>query len=165
MNRCFLLLGGNLGDKEQNLHQANVLIEQQIGSTPKKSSIFITAAWGNKEQPEFYNQAILVETELSAGDLLKSTLKIEEQIGRTRTNDKWQERIIDIDILFYNNDLIDLPELKIPHPFLQERKFVLVPMNEIASDYVHPVLKKTIASLLIECKDPLEVKLKSHPSP
>lgn len=161
MNTCFLLLGGNIGNKEQNLHQATILIQQNIGSIPKKSSIFITAAWGNQNQPEFYNQAIMIKTELTASDLLKSILKIEEQIGRTRNNDKWQERIIDIDILFFNDEVIDLPELKIPHPFIQERKFVLVPMNKIAGKYIHPVLNKTIKELLIECEDTLEVRLKS----
>lgn len=161
MNTCYLLLGGNLGDKEQTLKQAIILLEQKFGSTAKKSNIFITAAWGNENQPEFYNQAIAINTVLSAIDLLKEILKTEEQLGRKRTNDKWQERVIDIDILFYNDEIIDLPELKVPHPFIQERKFVLVPMNEIASDYIHPVLKKTIATLLLECKDKLEVKLKS----
>ena len=87
-------------------------------------------------------------------------MEIEEQIGRKRTNDKWQERIIDIDILFYNEEVIDVPELKIPHPFIQERRFVLIPMNEIASEMVHPILKKTIAKLLEECEDRLEVKVK-----
>ena len=161
MNTCYLLLGGNLGDKEKNLKQAIVLLEQKLGSTAKKSSIFITAAWGNTNQPPFYNQAISINTVLSPLDLLKEILKIEEQIGRKRTNDKWQERIIDIDILFYNNEVIELPELKIPHPFIQDRKFVLIPMNEIAPDFIHPVLKKTIKQLLWECKDNLEVRLKS----
>jgi len=161
MNTCFLLLGGNIGDKEDSLKKAVALLEQKLGSTPKKSSIFITGAWGNENQPEFYNQAIAIETILSAVELLKIVLEIEEQLGRKRNNDKWQERIIDIDILFYNNDIIDLPELKIPHPFIQERKFVLAPMNEIAGNFIHPILKKTIKKLLNECEDVLEVRLKS----
>jgi 2-amino-4-hydroxy-6-hydroxymethyldihydropteridine diphosphokinase len=161
MNTCFLLLGGNLGDKEQNLQQAIHLLEQKLSSTAKKSSIYVTAAWGNEDQPDFYNQAIEINTTLSAVDVLKIVLETEEQLGRKRTNDKWQERIIDIDILFYNQDVIHLPELKIPHPFIQERKFVLIPMNEIASNFIHPIFKKTIKQLLDACKDPLEVILKS----
>lgn len=160
MNMAYLLLGGNLGDKQKNLKQAIALMEQKLGSTAKKSSIFITAAWGNEDQPEFYNQAIEIETKLSAIELLKTALEVEELLGRKRNNDKWEKRIIDIDILFYNDEIINFPELKIPHPFIQERKFVLVPMNEIASEFIHPVLKKTIGMLLDECKDPLEVRVK-----
>ena len=85
--------------------------------------IYITAAWGNEDQAEFYNQAIEIKTKRSSTELLKTILEIEESLGRNRSNDKWQERTIDIDILFFNDEIIDLKELKIPHPFIQERKF------------------------------------------
>ncbi len=156
---CYLLLGGNLGNKEENLKRAVDLLEQKAGPTTKRSSIYRTAAWGNAAQPEFYNQAIALQTELSPEELLKTVLETEELLGRKRTGDKWQERIIDIDILFYNDEVLDSPKLKIPHPFIQERKFVLVPMKEIASELIHPLLRKTITELLDECKDTLGVGL------
>ncbi len=159
MNTCYLLLGGNIGDSALKLKQAIALIEQKIGATLKKSSVFKTAAWGNKDQADFYNQAIILETLNAPTELLANILKIEELLGRTRTNDRWQERTIDIDILFYNKEIIDLPDLKIPHPYIQERKFVLVPMNEIAGNFVHPILKKTIEELLNECVDSCEVQI------
>jgi 2-amino-4-hydroxy-6-hydroxymethyldihydropteridine diphosphokinase len=159
MNTAYLLLGGNLGDRQQNLQKAVILIEKHAGPTPKKSNVFITKAWGNELQPDFYNQAICIDTKLSAIDLLNTLLRIEEELGRKRTGDKWQARTMDIDILFYNDERIDTTKLKIPHPFIQDRKFVLVPMNEIASELVHPVLKKNIRELLAECTDTLEVKM------
>lgn len=157
MNTCYLILGGNLGNKAENLKKAVDLLEEKLGPTTKRSSIYRTAAWGNEDQPEFYNQAIEVHTALTPVELLKTVLETEEKLGRKRSGEKWQERIIDIDILFYNNELIDLPDLKVPHPFIQDRKFVLVPMNEIAGELVHPKLKKKIGQLLFECSDKLEV--------
>lgn len=160
MNTAYLLLGGNLGDKERNLQQAIVLTEQLAGAIIKKSDIYVTAAWGNENQPDFYNQAISIETGLSCFELLKVLLNVEEKCGRNRTGEKWQQRTMDIDILFYNNDIVKTPELTIPHPFMQERRFVLVSLAQIAKELVHPVLKKTIEELLNECKDPLDVKRK-----
>ncbi|MCX6295589.1 MAG: 2-amino-4-hydroxy-6-hydroxymethyldihydropteridine diphosphokinase [Bacteroidetes bacterium] len=161
MNTAYLLLGGNIGNKSESLKQAINLIAERLGFIAKTSSIYITAAWGNENQPEFYNQAIEIKTERSSTELLKTILEIEESLGRNRSNDKWQERTIDIDILFFNDEIIDLKELKIPHPFIQVRKFVLIPLNEIAKELIHPVLMKTIARLLEECEDKLEVKLKT----
>ncbi len=158
MNTIYLLLGGNKGDKLKNLEQAMRLLETNVGSITKRSDIFVTAAWGNKDQPDFFNQAICIETNLLPSELLKKTISIEQSMGRVRREEKWLERIIDIDILFYNNEIIDSPDLKIPHPFLQERKFVLIPMAQIASELMHPILKKSIKMLLAECSDELEVK-------
>ncbi|MFL5766201.1 MAG: 2-amino-4-hydroxy-6-hydroxymethyldihydropteridine diphosphokinase [Bacteroidia bacterium] len=158
MNTVYLLLGGNLGDKEQNLQQAIKKIEEHAGPIAKRSGIFVTKAWGVEDQPDFYNQAICLKTGLDAQELMQKLLWIEEQMGRKRSGDRWQERIIDIDILFFNDAVIDEPGLHVPHPRIQDRRFALVPMAEIAGDLVHPVLKKDISELLEECPDQLEVK-------
>lgn len=157
MNSSYLLLGGNLGNRRENLRLAVEWIEQRVGATTKKSSIFATQAWGKKDQPDFYNQAICVETRLNALQLLEEVLSIELEMGRKRT-EKWAERIIDIDILFYNDAIIQEKRLQVPHPHLQERRFVLVPMAEIAAELIHPVLNKNMRMLLDECPDTLEVK-------
>ncbi len=157
MNNTYLILGGNKGDKLQNLQTALQLIESTIGKIILKSDVFVTAAWGNANQPDFVNQAICVETIFSATDLLETILNIEKQLGRIRTEEKWQERTMDIDILFFNNEIINTLHLKVPHPHLQKRNFVLVPMAQIASDLEHPVFKKSISTLLQECSDELKV--------
>lgn len=158
MNKAYLILGTNKGDKQTNLKMAIHLIEEKAGIIAKKSDIFVTAPWGNPNQPEFFNQAICIETDFSAIDLLKALLQIEEKLGRVRTDEKWMERIIDIDILFYNMDIIEQKDLKIPHPHLQDRKFVLIPLSQIAGEYVHPVLQKNITLLLKKCRDTLFVQ-------
>ena len=157
MNTAYLILGGNKGNKAQNLSKAIQLISEKAGVVVKKSDIFATAAWGNTNQPDFFNQAICLQTALSPEDLLKQIISIELLLGRVRGNQKWAERTMDIDILFYNDDIIKTKDLTIPHPLLQERNFVLVPMAQLAPKLVHPVFKKNIETLLSECSDKLKV--------
>ena len=157
LNKTFLHTGSNLGDKAQNLATARDLIEAQIGPILKASCVYNTKAWGITDQPDFLNQALEVETKLSPIDLLDTILSIEQEMGRKREI-KWGERLIDIDILFYNEDIIDQPRLTIPHPYLHYRNFVLVPMFEIAPDLRHPLLKQTISELYANSNDELIVE-------
>ena len=160
MNTAHLILGGNKGDKNNNLQSAIRQIEERAGIIVRKSDVFVTAAWGNSNQPDFFNQAVCIHTLLSAADLLNILLEIEIHLGRVRQHsEKWMERTMDIDILFFNNEIIDTPDLKIPHPYIQERKFVLVPMNQIASKLIHPIFDKSIETLLNESIDDLKVTL------
>jgi 2-amino-4-hydroxy-6-hydroxymethyldihydropteridine diphosphokinase len=159
MNTVYVLLGGNKGERLTNIEKAISFIEEIVGPISNKSKIYVTAAWGNTNQPDFYNQVICVSTTLSATELLQSLLSIENKLGRQRGDQKWQARTIDLDILFFNNDIIDSPDLKVPHPYIHERKFTLVPLAEVASNLVHPIFKKSIAVLLEECNDTLEVNL------
>ena len=153
----FLLLGTNLGDRIDNLNEALRSIQQGLGKITKLSSVYETAAWGKTDQPAFLNLAVEVMTNLSPEDVLKYVLSIEARLGRER-KEKWGERIIDIDILFYDVDIYNLPHLVIPHPQVANRRFTLTPLNEIAPGLIHPVLNKTVAELLSDCRDVLEVK-------
>jgi len=157
MRTAYLLIGGNLGNRKENLSKAVSLINEQCGSLTSSSSIYETEAWGNTDQPSFLNQALEISTSLNARQLMRKVLKIEEVMDRVR-KEKLGPRIIDIDILLFENEIHDLRFLKIPHPEMQNRRFVLVPLAEINSTLQHPVLKKTIAELLEECPDNLEVK-------
>ncbi len=157
MNEAYLLTGGNMGNVKQTLEKANELISKNIGTIVCRSSLYRTAAWGITSQDDFLNQVLKVETTLEAPELMERILDVEHQLGRQRT-EKYGPRTIDIDILFYNDAVIDIDNLEIPHPRMQYRKFVLEPLNEIAPGMVHPVLKKTVQELLTECEDRLEVK-------
>jgi 2-amino-4-hydroxy-6-hydroxymethyldihydropteridine diphosphokinase len=157
MNRAFLLTGANLGNREENLAKARTLLGQQCGTITSTSSIYETAAWGNTDQPAFLNQALELQTDLNARQLIRRILKIEKTMGRIR-EEKYGPRIIDIDILLFNEEKYNYHFLKLPHPEMQNRRFALLPLVEIAPGILHPVLKKTIAELLAECKDELEVK-------
>ena len=131
-------------------------MQKHCGNIVSASALYETAAWGNEEQPAFLNQALALDTELNAKQLMRRILKTEKNMGRIR-EEKYGPRIIDIDILFYNSAIIREPGLMIPHPELENRRFALVPMHEIAPLVTHPLLKKTIAELLEECPDKLEV--------
>lgn len=157
-NGIFLLLGTNLGDRLENIRKAVTEIASDVGNVIKQSSIYQTAPWGQPNQPDFYNVVIEIETEYTATELLERLLKIETSLGRTR-KERWGARTIDIDILFYNNEVIDSENLSVPHPAIASRRFTLVPLAEIAAELVHPVSKKTITELLSECPDDLPVTL------
>jgi len=157
MNKVYLALGTNKGDRELNLKKAILLLQEMSGPIAHSSDIFVTAPWGNPDQPDFYNQVLCFETNLGASDLLCGILNIEKVLGRVRTDEKWMERTIDIDILFYNEEMIEEENLRVPHPHIQNRKFVLIPLSQIAGDLIHPVLNKTIEQLLFECPDQLQV--------
>jgi 2-amino-4-hydroxy-6-hydroxymethyldihydropteridine diphosphokinase len=152
MNDVYLLLGSNQGTREENMLKAKALIARQAGEIVQQSSLYETEAWGVKDQQSFLNQAMLIKTTLAPTDLLRILKQIEKETGRVETT-KWGPRIIDIDILFYGHETVDIPELKIPHPYIQERRFTLVPMAEIAPGFVHPVLGNTMEELLEICVD------------
>jgi 2-amino-4-hydroxy-6-hydroxymethyldihydropteridine diphosphokinase len=157
MNKTYLVLGSNMGNSRQQLLQAIKLIKKNIGKVTRQSKLYVTSAWGNTNQPDFLNQVIVVETKFPAAELIKTILLTEATMGRIRTK-KNAPRIIDIDILFFNKEMIREKDLIVPHPEIQNRRFVLVPLNELSPGLKHPVLKKTIHQLLETCPDTLDVK-------
>lgn len=163
MNKVYLLLGGNLGNKKANLLMACDYILASIGSIVKQSSIYETAPWGFNHDSSFLNQVLLVETDKQPHELLDELLSIEKLMGRTRENESYSARTIDLDILFFNEEVINTKNLTIPHPRIHERNFVLMPLNEIAKEYVHPVFKEKVNTLLKDCSDKLSVVKYNYP--
>ena len=156
MSRAFLLLGSNLGDRQSALDEARNQISRTAGKIITISSVFQTAAWGDKPQPEFYNQAIEIQPFANPLETLCALLDIERGMGRERI-EKWGTRLIDIDILLWDDQIIRQADLSVPHPYLHVRRFALTPLAEIAPDVIHPAFKKTIAELLRDCSDALPV--------
>jgi len=157
MNKTYLLLGSNLGNPKEKLATAQQFIQKKIGPIVCQSAIYQTAAWGNTQQPDFLNQVIIVNNKLDPQETMQTILGIEESMGRVRT-EKNAARLIDIDILFYGKMIIDEKTLTIPHPFIAQRRFVLVPLDELSPLFIHPVLNKNIHELLLDCPDKLDVK-------
>ncbi len=153
---AYLLIGSNKGDRKTFLAQAVEKIHRMVGRVTQKSKLYETQAWGVTNQSDFINQAVAVETSLNPHKLLEQILKIENEMGRERTT-KWAERTIDIDILLYDNFVVNEPNLVIPHPELPKRNFALIPLMEIAGEFEHPVLGLTIEDIYMESKDPLDV--------
>lgn len=153
MGTVFLGIGSNLGVRETNLRKAVESIEDNIGRIIKTSSVYETEPWGFISENKFLNMVAEVETDLALSAVLAAILKIELLLGRIRNENRYSSRAIDIDILLYEDKIIDEINLKIPHPLMHERRFVLVPLSEIAPDLIHPVLKKSSADLLKSCSD------------
>lgn len=149
MALVYISTGSNMGNRPRMLQLAEAMIHTWAGKVTAASSIVETKAWGNTDQPDFLNQALEIETTLTPEQLLKSLLDIEHSMGRDR-KEKWGPRTIDLDILFYDDLILEQPGLTIPHPWMQERRFVLEPLAEICPDKVHPLLNKSVRMLLEE---------------
>ena len=157
MNIVYLMTGGNVGNRQQYLENAALLIETACGKITRRSALYETAAWGKTDQAAFLNQALELSTLLDPGELMKALLLIEQKTGRERS-EKYGPRTIDIDILLFNSAIVQSALVTVPHPQMANRRFVLVPLNEIAAGYIHPILKKSISQLLAICPDTLPVK-------
>ncbi len=157
MNKVYLLLGSNMGNSIEQLTIARKRIAAQIGAIQRTSGIYQTAAWGFTAQPDFVNQVLICQTNLPAPEIMRVILTIEAAMGRKRSV-KNAPRIIDIDILYFNKHIIDTDELKVPHPAIAARRFVLIPLNELSPAFVHPVHKVSNHALLLACTDTLDVK-------
>jgi len=148
-----------MGDSISFLNRAILSIIKHLGRVIRKSHVYCSESWGYKSPKVFYNQCLMVETELSPYEILEKIIAIEKEMGRVRTGAGYSDREIDIDILFFGKEIVTSKNLSIPHPRMHLRKFVLVPMNEIAGDHIHPVFKKSISELLAECGDESMVTL------
>lgn len=157
MSVAHILLGSNLGNPHVNLQKAINLMMDAGLLISRQSKVYSSKAWGNVNQDDFLNAVLEVNTNLNPPALLNTLLQIELKMGRVRGEQKWMPRTIDLDILYFKDEIIDLPHLKIPHPYLTQRRFTLLPLNDIAADFIHPQFKKSTKELLALCKDEGEV--------
>ena len=159
MHEVFLGIGGNMGNKAINFQKVHKLIEAEIGLITRRSSVYETPAWGFESPNPFWNQVLCVETNLSPSEILESIGRIDVDFGRKRTKPGYSSREMDIDILYFDNKIINTENLAIPHPLLHKRLFVLVPLAEIAPEFVHPVIRLTSVEMLTLCDDVSEIKM------
>jgi 2-amino-4-hydroxy-6-hydroxymethyldihydropteridine diphosphokinase len=157
MIKLYILLGGNLGDKKRIFSAVSTLLKDRLGKITSQSAIYETEPWGFESPDLFWNQVLELSTNLSPEEVLAQTQQIETELGRIRKGNQYSSRLIDIDILFYGDKIINHEKLIIPHPRVQERKFALIPLSEIAPGLIHPVFRKSIRQLLDECGDTLKV--------
>ncbi len=158
MSKAIISLGSNMGNRVLNLNLAIQKIQFRIGNLISSSAIYESASWGFDAEKSFLNQVIEIETELEPFILLGALLEIENELGRKRNLSTYESRSIDLDVLFYNQVILDSKNLKIPHPKIQDRKFILIPLNEILPNFLHPKFQKSALQLLSECSDKLWVK-------
>ena len=148
---AYIGIGSNLGSREENCLRSIDFLKEEGIVIRKRSALYETEPWGVKDQPGFINAAVEIETDKGPQGLLETLNRIEKIMGRTETR-RWGPRVIDLDILFYDDLAIDIPDLQIPHPAMHQREFVLRPLSDIAAGKVHPVLQKTVRELLAEVK-------------
>ena len=153
MHKVFLGIGGNIGNKHDNFNKIYVFIENELGVITKRSSVYESPPWGFEAKENFWNQVLLIETEFSPEEILRKISEIENQFERKREIGKYNSREMDIDILYFDDIFIETENLISPHPRIHQRKFVLVPLTEIAPDFKHPLLRFTSMQMLDNCKD------------
>jgi 2-amino-4-hydroxy-6-hydroxymethyldihydropteridine diphosphokinase len=158
MHQVFLGIGGNIGNKHDNFDKVYTFIQNELGTITKSSSVYETPPWGFQAEVNFWNQVLVVETEFSATEVLLKINKIESKFGRKRDGGQYKSREMDIDILYFDDLVLDTADLTIPHPQIANRLFVLVPLTEIAPDFVHPVLQLSNLAMLNVCEDKSEIE-------
>ena len=163
MNTILLLLGSNLGDSQQLLAHATEKLAKNVGKIVKQSTIYKTAPWGYEGNNYYLNQVLQIESSLSPLALLNENREIEKGLGRIRNNNyQWEDRTLDIDILFYNDEIIESNNLIVPHPRLHLRKFTLIPLAEIVAEFIHPIIGQPVKQLLENCNDDGLVEVFGH---
>jgi 2-amino-4-hydroxy-6-hydroxymethyldihydropteridine diphosphokinase len=159
LNTVYILLGGNVGNSTSYFMRAKEMIENHLGCIKNQSMIYETEPWGFQAQQHFLNQVIEINTDKNAEHTLLKLIEFENILGREKTSIGYESRTIDLDILFFNSEIIDKKDLQIPHPRMHQRKFTLIPLNEIATNKIHPILQTPIWSILKDCKDSSKVKI------
>lgn len=158
MHQVFLSIGGNLGNKRANFDKVYTHIQNELGCIVLRSSVYETPPWGFDSEDSFWNQVLCIETLLNPSEILEKIKKIDAAFGRKRISEGYSSREMDVDILYFEDKIIETENLTIPHPLLHKRLFVVVPLAEIAPDLVHPVLKLTSVEMLNNCEDKSEIK-------
>lgn len=160
MNKALILTGSNMHPVSQNLGKAAEMLEDADIKIIRRSAVYKSPPWGYESSNDFLNQVLMLETKLSPFELMKKLLMTETRMGRTRSNtERYSDRIIDIDLLLYNKEVIHTRDLIVPHPRMHLRKFALLPSAEIAGKWIHPVFRISLEELLLRCPDTSEVSI------